>query len=214
MKLGIFTPLHIKSIENIYMANYQYRFMKACDKIFDEVVPLMSIDRDETGKFNDMYIIELRGINDYGIVKPTLKAIEYFDAYDLDYILRITQDTHIIDFDEFVKLVNNLESPSLVGGYDICCDIQDYLKEINIYQKDTRYKFVQGNFILASKDLWEYYKKLPKSVKHYCDDSIFSYLIEHEAGIAPQFIDRWNYQNIWRHDNSKDIYYLESLFKD
>jgi hypothetical protein len=218
MKLAIFVPLHINEIEDIYMANCQSRFIDKCKQKF-EVISVMTIDEDKTNKFDHMnevscHMIDMRKSGNYGIVNPTIVSLNYCFDYKPDIIVRITQDTQIIDFDSFVHTIDTFPEQGVVGGHDECSDISDYLAEINIIQANKKYKFVQGNFIAASSNLWLYYKKLPQSVKHYCDDSIFSYLVEYEAGVVPTFVGRWDEQKIWHHNRTKDVYYLESLFRE
>lgn len=215
MKFGIIVPLHITAIQDIYMANYQSRFINKCSSYFD-VVGCMSIDKDDTGCFNnlneiDQHIIDLRNLNNYGIVLPTNKMLEYMKLQNVDYVLRITQDTQI-NIDKCTELFKDVNGDCIIGGYDMCNNISKYLKEINVEQ-DGDYKFVQGNFILASSRLWyEYYRKIPESVKHYCDDSIFSYLVEIN-GVEPKFVGKWDEQLIWKHNRTRDVYYLESLYR-
>ena len=216
MKIGIFVPLHITAIQDVYMANCQSRFIERCSREFD-VVSAMTIDHDATSKFDSINeiscaLIDMRSADGYGIVQPTLAALDFMSIHKPDIILRITQDTQVIDFDSFVELIN-ISSDGLVGGYDECDNIGNYLQEIDIVQEDKNYRFVQGNFVLASVNLWEYYKKIPVSVKHYCDDSLFSYVVEHETGNSPIFVGRWDEQKIWRHNRTRNIYYLESLFR-
>jgi len=220
-KIVIFVPLHITSIQDIYMVNMQSRFFSACKKILN-VTTIMTLDEDLTGKFKNLYIntstdkfIDMTSLSpkNYGIVVPTFKAIDLAAETKADIFIRITQDTNIIDFDAFVNQVKALtqENRFICGRKDICSDIKKYLLEIDIKQKEEQFSFIQGNFICASFDLWkENYKKLPNSVKHYCDDSIFSYLCEHISGVKPTFINN----TFWEEKRTKDVYYLENLYKN
>ena len=221
MRIALFVPLHITAIQDIYMANMQSRFFYYAKKRLD-IFSIMTIDEDQTNRFYDIAdlrgtdaLIDLRKENNYGIVVPTLKAIEQVNNEFLpcDIFIRITQDTQITDFEKFEKTIQNLLrlDKFICGRKDTCSDIKNYLKEIEINQIGDSYSFVQGNMIMASLSLWkDYYTKLPQSVKHYCDDSIFSYLCEHKGGIKPIFIEN----DFWKENRTKDVYYLESLYKE
>lgn len=218
----IYTPLHIMKIEDIYHANYQSRFHKFCRDQFKDCYTVMTIDTDDTHKFNELFVntgtrevIDLKHKHSTGIVDPTQCALNHVKDKNINLFLRITQDTQIIDSNRFITLMNNHinDNNCLVGGSDTCRDIKHYLKQLNIEQINTLYTFVQGNFILASYQLWEkYYMMLPQSVKHYCDDSIFSYLVEHN-GTRPHFLCKHDQSTIWKHNRTKDTYHLENLYK-
>lgn len=202
------------------MANMQSRFFAFAKKRLN-LHSIMTIDKDDTRHFDDMFInsatdclIDMRADKNHGIVVPTFKAIEQVSKEDCDIFIRLTQDTQIVDFDKFEQQIKKLEKLStlfICGRKDTCNDIKDYLKEIDIDQKELSYDFVQGNFIIASFSLWkDCYTKLPESVRHYCDDSIFSYLCEHKGNTKPIFIEN----DFWQENRTKDVYYLESLYKE
>lgn len=221
MRLFIFTPLHLREVHEIYMARYQDRFMKVCQERFQNCFTAMTIDTDLTGKFDELfsssveYLLDMRDQPRTGIVDPTIEILKKAEEWGADIILRITQDTQITDMNKFVNLIYKVAStnaPFIFGAPDVCDNIRHYLAEMGIYQVCEKVKFVQGNFVFSTAQLWfDYYRKLPESVKHYCDDSLFSYLVEHKAGVAPQFID-WD-NAPWKHNPTRDVYYLESLFQ-
>jgi len=120
----------------------------------------------------------------------------------------MTQDSYITDLPGFMQLITQHKPGEITGGKDTCADIVDYLKELGITMEDKRYSFVQGNFILACYHTWiTYYTMLPKSVRHYCDDSIFSYLAEKTGGVILNFV-----APVWRHHRTRNIYDLEALY--
>jgi hypothetical protein len=218
-KIIIHVPLHITAIQDIYMANMQSRFFKECKKYFN-VFCIMTIDKDITNKFDDLFvntstdkIIDIRKEKPvYGIRNPTTKALECAFSMNCNIFIRITQDTQIFDIEKFVTLINSLSKSNkfICGRKDTCSDIKKYLKEIGIEQNDKRYSFVQGNLVIASIELWEQeYKRIPKSVQHYCEDSIFSYLCQYSSKVNPTFINN----DFWRENRTRDIYYLESLYQ-
>lgn len=219
MKTLLFTPLHITSIQDIYMARYQARLFRSLQS---ECVGMATLDADNTGKFyellNNKEIIELKfdhfldmrigGRHSNGIVEPTFAAIDKAVELGCDKMIRITQDTQILDSNRMMEI--NRTHNSIYGGKDTCSDIRRYLAEINVVMQGEKFDFVQGNFIMASTDVWvKYYKKLPTSVRHYCDDSIFSYLAK-DGGVELEFSD----DKFWLHNRTRDIYYLESLLRN
>lgn len=224
IKIGLFVPLHITAIQDIYMANMQSRFFAYAKKMLKkkpiDIHSIMTIDEDQTKHFDDIYInsgtdflIDMRKDKNYGIVVPTFKSIEKAVSENCSIFIRLTQDTQIVDFDKFINTIEKLQSNSrfICGRKDTCSDIKNYLKEIDIEQENPKYDFVQGNLIIADIYSWvEHYKKLPPSVRHYCDDSIFSYLCEYNGKIKPTFIEK----DFWEENRTKDVYYLESLYKN
>lgn len=214
MKLGLFSPIHVKKIEDIYMARYQMRFFREIAKHYDCEYTI-TLDCDETGKFHQLFgdcsrVIDIRGRDPTGIVKPTLCAIDYFSDKKVTNLIRITQDTQVDSYEligTFIKKYHTYEN-KIVGCKDRCSDIKNYLSELQIYQDENEYQFIQGNFILASYNLWQkYYKITSTVVKHYCDDSIFTYLLENRENVKPTFI-----KDFWIHNRTKNIYYLENLY--
>jgi hypothetical protein len=200
MKFTIFIPLHIATIKDIYMANVQSLFLGELKRMCN-ILSIMTIDEDQTNKFDDFQkiknvdcFLDLRELFiSNGIVIPTLKAIQHTNR-KCDVFIRMTQDTQIINIEKFVHLLNSLSSTSINGRSDFCNNIGAYLKEIGINYDGNVYKFVQGNLIIAHFYLWEkYYSQLPKSIFHYSEDSVFSYLCEHCERIKPNFIkmDFW-----------------------
>lgn len=216
-KICLYVPLHITSVEDIYMANMQSRFFHECKNFIPNIITVMSIDKDSTRAFNEKYVnsgtdmlLDMREKTSYGIVEPTFAAIDISEKESADILIRITQDTQILDIDKLVDTLLDFFADGkrcICGKKDTCSDISNYLSDIGIIQKG-RYDFVQGNFIMANTSLWsKRYKMLPDTVRHYCDDSIFSYLCENIDEIKPTFVKRF-----WEENRTKDILYLESLF--
>lgn len=66
-----------------------------------------------------------------------------------------------------------------------------------------QYDFISGNWVVATLNTWlNHYHKLPKSINHGVEDTLFSYFVEVLNNGALVFID--NYQDIWVH-NPKDF---------
>lgn len=215
---GIFVPLHITAIQDIYMANVHSRFFSYCKKYLN-VTTIMTIDRDYTNKFDDLYVntatdhlIDLRDKDSTGIVAPTVCAIDKAADENCSIFVRVTQDTQIVDFGKFISFVQDLcqkERDFICGSKDICRNIKKDLEGVGITQQNSQYAFVQGNMVIASMRLWEKrYKQLPSSVHHHRDDSVFSYLVEHLDNVKPTFIN----MDFWRENRTRDVYYLESLY--
>lgn len=212
MSISIFSPIHVNNIEDIYMANYQARFFNFLKTNFD-IDGYITIDKDSTGKFDELFVnisstvIDLRDKNPTGIVNPTKNVINLI-GNKTSHMLRVTMDTQIpkddiIDFINVYKDVGDV----IVGCKDICSNINGYLEELNLETIKT-YDFVQGNFIFSSMNMWKtHYINLPKSIKHYCDDSVFTYMVENISNVKPIFI-----KDFWKHNRTKNIYYLESLY--
>lgn len=213
MNLGIYCPLHITSVEDIYHANQQARFFLRCKQDLC-ALPIFTLDKDKTGCFDRLWrsqgsvFLDLRDKPCTGIVDPTVVALDYIKDH-CDVFMRITQDTQVINFGLFEAHLKMLTGEYIVGGMDECDNITNYLRSIGVEKKPGPYKFVQGNMIISNMSLWQrFYKALPKAVKHYCDDSIFSYLVEHQGGVKPSFV----VNKFWDHNRTKDVYYLESLY--
>ena len=202
------------------MANMQSRFFSYCKEHLNAVT-IMTIDKDETGRFDELYkntstdyLIDLRDRESRGIVAPTFCAIDKAADENCDIFTRITQDTQVMNFDRFIRLVQDLserEEPFLCGRQADYGSMKEHLAQLGMTQEEPGYRYVQGNLITASMDLWKRrYKQLPRSVRHYCDDSVFTYMVEHLDNIKPTFI-KWDF---WQEYRTRNIYFLEALYNN
>jgi hypothetical protein len=219
-KICLFVPLHITAPEDIYMANMQARFFSFC-KTKLHLVSVMTIDYDATTLFDRMFVksgtdflIDLRDKPAAGIVFPTFCAIDKAVEHQCEIMVRITQDTSVIDFDRFIALVRKLSAQQtdfICGRKDVCQNIKEHVESLGLKWNMDSYNYVQGNIIIAGTNLWQKrYKQLPPSVRHYCDDSVFSYLLEMLDGVKPIFIER----DFWYEFRTKDVYLLESFYNN
>lgn len=194
MRIGIFTPFHISEEKDVSMFFYHRRLRRTMARMMTamghELVGIGTIDKDATRTFpkNPQYpefqaIGDLRDKPADGIVRPTKWAIKTAEKLGVDILVRTGQDMIVTNPDIACEQILATEPGTLAGSADECGNIRQHLRDLGIKQKGNKYRFVQGNWMQAYLDVWrENYLRLPPKVKHYCDDSVFSYLVEKDRG--------------------------------
>ena len=213
----LFIPVHITQKADLYAVRLQLRQFRALRERLPALQLIITLDKDPTGYFNEKVLpavlstencefIDMRESFARGIVAPTRKVIE--TVPDNVLLMRLTQDSYFTSIDALVKHIEDIGDSDIVGGRDVCSDIRHYLKQIGVSMPEERYAFVQGNFILACAAIWrKHYLRIPPSVQHYCDDSIFSYLAEKD-GCTLRFVN----PAFWCHNRTRNVYDMEAIY--
>lgn len=159
------------------------------------------------------HFADLRDHPANGIVRPTKHAIQIALDQGVDILVRTGQDMVLTNLPKACRQICQTPENALVGGADVCTNIKGHLSAMGIKQIGDRYKFVQGNWLQATTKVWaENYLRLPDFIRHYCDDSLFSYLLEMERNGKLCFTP--GAEIIHKHRRGESAMYFDSLLPD
>ncbi|MBI1178351.1 hypothetical protein GC207_13025 [bacterium] len=133
----------------------------------------------------------------WGIRNPTTRGIQLCREFNCTHLLRIIQDTFILEPNAFAADMLGVLDRQVIAGsihsWQTSAHFR-YCDEMGL-ERQNPLRYVHGALILAPRSLWEqFYLTLPNSVNHFFDDCLFTQAhLQSEGEIAGLSESTWKH---------------------